>query len=557
MRTKIGLDRRQTEVAGMRERRLLAGACGVALFALALRLGPLYWSPLPFNPDGVGYAGLARDALTLGEFPLDGMATDQVGYSALLSVVTALAGGQALTTAQPTSAFVGAAIVLVGVVLAARLAADAGVDPARVRAAGLLAGLLVSVEGVILYRSMPTDEQTAGLLLVPAVALVVDRWLRTAGRRWLALAALFLVVIPPLHNLTGLVTGVTVTVLAGVTVVRDPRRGAAVRAVGTALVTWVYVVGYHLVVAGTTGAVIVQADRLVRVPGLFVAWVVLAVVAGAWFVTTSSRVQRGAALVVLGVPFGLIAVNAVRTVFPSTTATPSGLLVLLLPLAIPAIAAGLAAHVPARSRTAGGVTVALVAAPVAIVCTGLTAALTFEYLSLVYRSHLFAHVPLLALAGVGAVTVFGAERERLTAVCVVVVLVAAAVSAPVAYAGLELRTYKSITTEAEFGATAYATATVDSWATDDHLGRVAGYHGGGGARGPVYDWLRGGGPPPNCPVLAQQSWTTTGAQFHPQRPATITEAAYRDWLYRNHVVYAVDASDPLVLVVPRGNATRC
>jgi len=541
----------------MRERRLLAGACGVALFALALRLGPLYWSPLPFNPDGVGYAAIARDSLALGEFPLDGMATDQVGYAALISVVTALAGGQALTTAQPTSAFVGAATVLVGIVLAARLAADAGVASSRVRAAGLVAGLLVSVEGVFLYRSMPTDEQTAGLLLVPAVALVVDRWLRTGTRRWLALATLFVAVVPPLHNLTGLVTGVTVTVLAGVTVVRDPRRSLAFRAVGGAFVTWVYVVGYHLLVASATGAVIVQSERLVRVPGLFLAWAVLAVLGGAWFVTTSSRVQRGGVIAVLGVAFGLVTVNAVRAVFPSTTVTTPAVLARLLPLAVPALAAGLAAHVPARSRNVGGVTVALVAAPVAIVCTGLTAALTFEYLALVYRSHLFAHVPLLALAGVGAVTALGADRERLTAVCVVVVVVAAAASMPVAYAGLELRTYKSVTTEAEFESTAYATETFRGWATDDHLGRVAGYHGGGGGRGPVYGWLRGGGPPPNCPVLAQHSWTTTGAQFHPQQPATISEDAYRDWLSRNHVVYAVDTSDPLVLVVPRGNATGC
>jgi len=540
----------------MRDRRLLAGAGGVALFGLALRLGPLYWSPLPFNPDGLGYAAIARDALATGEFPIAEMATDQVGYTALLAVVSTLAGDQPLTAAQPMSAFVGAVTVLVGVAIAAQLARDAGVSSRRARAAGLVAGLLVAVEGVFLYRSMPTDEQTAGLLLVPAAALVADRWLRTGERRWAALAALFVVPISPLHNLTGLVTAVTLTVLAGVTVVRTPTRTALARATVTTAVTWLWVVGYHLAAASMTGAEIVQADRLVRVPGLFAAWVVLALVGTAWYVTTTRRIQRGTAVAVLGVAFGLVAVNAVRTVFPSTTATPRGLLVLLLPLAIPALAAALAADVPARSRRVGATTLALVAAPVAIVGTALTASLTFEYLALAYRSHLFVHVPLLALAGVGAVTALGANRERLTAVFLTVVVAVAVVSAPVAYAGLELRTYKSVTTEAEFEATAHASAAVDGFATDDHLGRVVSYHGGGATRRPVNEWLRGGADPPDCPTLAQHSWTTTGAQFHPQRPATLPESAYRDWLNRSHVVYAIDAEDPLALVVPR-NASGC
>ena len=540
----------------MRDRRLLAGAGGVALFGLALRLGPLYWSPLPFNPDGIGYAATARDALAVGEFPIAEMATDQVGYTALLTVVSALAGDQSLTAAQPMSAFIGGTTVLVGVVIAVRLARDAGVSSHRARAAGLVAGLLVAVEGVFLYRSMPTDEQTAGLLLVPAAALVVDRWLRTGERRWATLAALLVVPIPPLHNLTGLVTAVTITILAGVSVVRMPTRTALVQAAGATTVTWLWVVGYHLAMASATGAEIVQVDRLVRVPGLFAAWVILALVGTAWYVTTTRRIQRGTVLGVLGIAFGLVTVNAVRTVFPSTTATPRGLLVLLLPLVIPAVAAALAADVPTRSRRVGAATLALVAAPVAIVGTALTASLTFEYLALAYRSHLFAHVPLLAVAAVGAVMAPGADRERLTALFLVVVVAAAAVSVPVAYAGLELRTYKSVTTEAEFKATAHTSAAVDGFATDDHLGRVVGYHGGGGGRRPVYEWIRSGADPPDCPTLAQHSWTTTGAQFHPQRPATLPESTYRDWLNRSHVVYAVDAEDHLVLVVPR-NASGC
>ena len=560
----------------MGDRRLARGACGVFLLALALRLGSLYWSPLPFNPDGVGYAARTRDALALGSLPLDGMATDQVGYTAFLAVVSALAGDAPLAVAQPVSALVGAATVFLVVVLGYRLVRDGRANPgsrtdggpavgsssrspADARVAGLVAGLVLAVEGVYLYRSMPTDEQTAGLLLVPALVLAVDRWLRTGDRAWGGVAALLAVPLPPLHNLSGLAGAVAVTVVTCVVAVRRLDRATTGRALAVVAAAWLYAVGYHALVATYTGLEVVQADRLVRVPGLFAAWVVLVVLAAAWFLTTADRFRRATVLGVVVASFSLVGLNAVRTVFPSTTPTRRSLLVLLFPLVVPALVAGVAAARPARSRSVGATTVALLFGTLAVVGTGLTAQLTFPYLALVYRSHLFAHLPLVALAGVGVAAIGsrGPGSDRARSVLVVAVVACALASTPVAYAGLDVRTYKSVTTPAEFAATEFAATELDGWATDDHLGRVAGYHGGGGGRGPVYRWLRADDRPPPCPVLAQRSWTGVGAQFHPQPPATLSSAGYDDWRARNDVVYAVAARDPLAVVLPRGSGGSC
>ncbi|WP_436926750.1 hypothetical protein [Halosimplex amylolyticum] len=540
----------------MTDRRLAGGVCAVVALALALRLGPLYWSPLPFNPDGVGYATLARDALATGGFPLAEMATDQVGYTALLAVVSALTGGQPLVAAQPASAVVGASSILVGVLLARRLALGVGWSANRATSAALLAGLLLSLEGVYLYRSMPTDEQTAGFLLVPAFVLAVDRWFTTSRRSWVVIGAVLLAPIPPLHNLTGLVASVAVAVVAVVAVVREPTRPTVRRAVGATVGTGMFVFGYHLVVAQGTPLRIVQSERLLRVPDLFVAWVILAAVGAAWYLTTSQRVRRASVITVLLALFGLVALNAVRPVFPSTTATSSALLVRLLPVAFLAIVAGLAAHVAPRNDRVGATTIALVAAPLAVVGTGLTARLTFDYLALIFRAHLFIHIPLLALVGVGTVLLAERASERVGAGVVVLVVASAAVTAPIAYAGLDLLSYKSVTTEAEFGATGYAADELDAWTTDDHLARLTSYHdGSGGGRGPTFRWLRGDEPPPNCPVLAQRSWTTTGAQFYPQSPARLSPDAYRTWRGANDVVYVAISDDPISLVAPRTNTT--
>jgi hypothetical protein len=254
--------------------------------------------------------------------------------------------------------------------------------------------------------------------------------------------------------------------------------------------------------------------------------------------------------------FALVAVNALRPVYPATRTTPRGLLVALLPLVVPVAFAGLAAHYAGRDRPASTLTVALAAGPFVFVGTGLTAQLTFPYIGMAYRAQLFMHAAVLALAGIGTVTFARRCPRRLQAVVVALVLLCALVSTPVAYAGLELLTYQGVTTEAEFDAAAFGSTELDGWATDDHLSRVAGYHGGGGGKGSVYRWLRQDRGPPSCPTLAQRSWTTTGAQFHPQAPAVLSVDAYRQWHARNDVVYVSAATDRLTVVRPRGNASR-
>lgn len=614
-------------------RRYLGAALAVALVALALRLGPLHWGPLPFNPDGIGYAARARDAVATGGIDLDGTATDALGYTAALAVVARATGIPPLYVAQPASAVVGAATVVLCLGVGRRAARAAGLSPGRARWAAVFGALLLAVDGLYVYRTMAVDEQTADVLAVPAVVLAAALALRpdrTDRRRWAALAVGGFVLLPPLHNLAGVVAAMAVTVLAGLWVARDPSLRTWVGGAGLVAVAWTWALGYHAALAALTPATVVQSERLARAPGLFLAWVVLGVLGTVWFVTTTRRRQRAVLGTVVVGWFLVLAVNAVVVVYPGTTTTPRPLLLALAPLAVPGLVS--VAGVPdlVRAGWPGDAVLALVGAAGGLVGFGLTAGLTPEYLATVYRAQLFVHLPLAVAVGVATVRLAGRIRGRIAgsggtgvggagtgdgtpgsptgrsddrgsargsrepdpgatdapgvspdrrstladaAVVVVAVGLVACTAAgvPAAFSGLELLTYKGVTTPAEFAGTEFASEErPGAWATDDHLVRVAGYHrgelvegfvnrsgGSGATEAPVRSWLLGSGPPPRCAVLAQDSWTTTGAQFHPRQPERLDPGSYRRWRATRNVVYAAGHRDPVVLVVPRNGSGSC
>ena len=238
-----------------------------------------------------------------------------------------------------------------------------------------------------------------------------------------------------------------------------------------------------------------------------------------------------------------------------------------------------------RCSRSGPAALSLAFAPLALIGFSLTAGLTFRYLSTLYRSQLFLHLSLVGIAA-GLATVAGIARlsdrsnegwdrtvpGRARVAVPAPLVVCAGASAPLVFSGLQVLTYKEVTSPAEFAATGYAaTELPDGWTTDDHLARVSGYFRGpdvvglpgrpipggkGPSTGPVRRWVLEGGSPPDCSVLAQQSWTTTGAQFHPRRPVRVDSAAFERWVGSRNLVYAVGRRDPLAVVAPRANATR-
>lgn len=532
----------------------------VFVLAVALRLGPLYWSRLPFNPDGVVYAGDAHRTIASGTLSLSGLPTDSIGYTGLIVAASELLGVEPLYVAQPVSAIVGATTVVVAMAITWRIASAREWSSAACRHATIVAGLLLAVEGIYLQRSMPTDEQTLGLLLVPVFAIAAHRAIGTRHHRWTAVAVGIFLALPPLHNLDAVVAALTLSVLLTLAVLRTPTGRRAIVAVALGLSAWSWAVGYHVLAATVTPMVIIQTGSLSAGPGLYLAWIVVVLLGTGWFVTTSDRGKRWVLTGTVLAWFGIFALNAVVPIYPATSTTPTVLLVLLSPLAIPVVFAGIA--IPAATRSVGsapaGPVVGLIAATLVLVGFSLTAGLTPDDLGLLWRSHLFVHLPLMALAGIGLAWVDRrVDGRTLRVALTVVVLCSALVGTPVAYMGLDVLTYKGVTTSAEYEATAFAATEFDRWTTDDHLVRVARYHEGDASRLPAIEWIQGG-PPPACPTLGQRSWTTTGAQLFPRSPIIVDQTRYYQLQANNSVVYRSTTNDPLTVIVPRDSSGgRC
>lgn len=548
----------------MRRRQFLLAAVLTFVVAVGMRCLPLLSSPYPFNPDGVLYAGNARYVVATGRLPLGVLQPDALSFPGFVAVLSEVLDVRPVLVTQPVIAIVGAMPVVFGIAVTRRLARRRGMSPGRARTAALLAGVLLAVEGLYLHRSMAADEQTLGLFLVPLALVSVSR-VYTGDRRWAVIAVLTLVSLPPLHNLDSVVAALALVVLASYLFVTDrTRTGLAV--VVLAVAFWAYLAGFIAIVAALTPAAILQQQRITDVPGLLVAWVVLTSVLYLWWTRLSSQRQRLTALSVGIVWFGLLFVNVFTPVFPGMFTTPVTMFLLLSPLS--AVFAAAAAGVPsfATDRPDGVALASVFAGGALLIGLSLTASLTPEYASTIYRSSTFLHFPGLVVAALGVTAVtwrrLPVSQRAVRTTLSVLLVVCAVTSVPVALSGLALLPYKGVTTPAELSASGFATNYTDRWTSDNHLVRIAPYHTRmvdetktGGSESAAYRWLSGGLPPP-CPVLVQRSWTTTGAQFYPAPPAEMAVSEYRRARASRNVVYATTSPDPIWLSVPRNSTCR-
>jgi len=539
----------------------LVAACVVGV---ALRTWPLWHSPLPFNPDGIIHARGAGMAVGTGHLPLAEIAPDDTAFGAFLATVALLTGVDVLQHAQGVVAVVGTIPVLVVAAAVRRIAPRAGVDGDAGRFAVALGAWTLAVEGLYLHRSMPVDEQTVGLLLAPVAVLAVA-YATTRSRRWWGIAVPALAVLPAVHNLDAFVTALALTLVAGVALGKD-QLGSARTITAVSLAYWTWFAGFTVGMEALTAATVIQEDRILTVPDLLVAWLVLVAVGLAWFLGRRARTKQLLLSTVLLAWFGVLAANALAPVFPGLPSTHPVILYGVAPLVV--LVALFALALPdALESDAGVACLAVLAGVVTLVGVSLTASLTAEYLNTLYRVQTFAHLPVVAIAAIGAATLLGrperigfrnVDARTAAAVLAGVVLVASVASIPAAYGGLDVLSYKGVTTPAELQSSGFGeTHASAGWTSDDHLVRIGRYYEpeNVGRVTPTYAYLTGS-PPPACPTMSQRSWATTGGQLFPRSPAAVSGDRYGRLTTKRHRVYATGTGDPIALTLPRG-ATTC
>jgi hypothetical protein len=566
---------------------------GLALVALATlavgiatRAWPLYWSPYPATLDAFRYARLA-DAMLTGQFPVAALQADEIVFTAVLGTVSAVTGVSSLRIAQPMVAVTGGASCVTAVALVARIGRERDWSGRRIRVAAVAAGLGIAVEGLYLRRSGVPDEEAFGLLVVPLLALVAWRALQTRRAAWWVPAVALALTMPPLHNMSGLVAGMTLTGVAAAGLVRSRGFRDVIGALVVGFGYWTVYFGYGLA-APAIGLELTYSGLLSGTLGLFVAWVVVVLVIGVWARSAPTTALRVGWLLPVGGWFLLVAVNAVTTIYPGTVASPDIVVLLISAYLVPVVLVG--AGITAGRRGTGVPVLAALVAPVALTYYALTATLTPDFFAFIVRVQSFAHLPAFVLIGIGlalllawlrpadpgrqpatgpatdgGVAEHGDERRRLTAglltagrvVVVVVFAVALAVTVPLGYVNLDTGALPSTTTPGEFQSVTFAERHVTgSYATEGALSRVGSLYypetRATVAVAPTRNWLAGG-PPPDCPVLVAEEWTTAGAHF-PTGPETLSQERYDRFLAERDVVYRSGGADPHALVLP-GNRT--
>ncbi|WP_436929292.1 hypothetical protein [Halosimplex halobium] len=512
----------------------------VLAVVVAARLSSLHLSPLPYNTDAFVFVSDAERVLATDGVALSGPgapAPDSYLFVTLVATAGAVVGLDAMTVAQPLVACLGVVPALVAMAYARSLTADLP-RPYR-RGAAAVAGLVLAVNGPYLFRSMSVNAEVYGLALLACFLLALDRALATGRRRWLGAAVALGLLLPFGHNLSTVVAGLAGTTLVALAVAR---RFTLRRAVGgTAGVAgfWLFAFGYYEL------ADLARTEAVSGSLGLFLAWVILAVALARWLDVAPRRVQRGFPLAICGVGVAVLAANAVVSIFPGEATTSPLLVVLTLPLVLVVLVA--AGGLPRLASERGRAMFAAVVGPLAAMGFALTGGRTPAYLDLFVRSTTHLHLGL-AVATAVALAWYGARRPARGRVAVVVVAAAVLVSAPYPFAGLAAFPFEPVTEPDEFDAATFATERVDGgWATDDHLTYVAyNYRGAAVTDAPTTAWLRGAAPPPDCPTLVRESWTTVGAPTG-TGPVQLSARRYEEWTVTGDIVYDGGAGSSIAL----------
>lgn len=551
-----------------RTRRLLAILACLTL-GMGTRLFPLWWSHLPATLDGFVYAGDALSVVQTGQLQLAGFRADALVSTSLLSVGSSITGITPLLLAQPLYAVLGSSGVLLGAVFARRLGLGLGWSHSRTQRAVILAAFALAVEGVYVRRTGVPDDDAITLVTIPLIALAIHTYVRTERLSWLGVATVLLVALPLTHTFSTLVAAFVIAgLLAGTFVGRPLTRGRVV-VVSLFVGFCTYFAGYYTW-ASTVSLVVPYVDRVQGAPGLFVAWIVVLVICIPWFVRTTTTARRVTAIVPLAFVFAAIAINSVVVVFPGTAATPQLVLLLVLPLAIPALVAAVGGHWLGNDGPAALPLLALFVGPVILICYSFTAGLTPEYVATALRAQTHLHLSVVVVAaGVAArlepphwlrnTTPVGSLAATVRPVLLALLVIALLATLPLGYVNLDTGSYPSTTTESEFAAASYSVDHIAGQWTSSHTQvRVAGnyYDGARGAISPTASWLQGGAPP-TCPVVSQRSWTTTGAHLFPAAPASTSPSRYEAFLQDRFRVYDAGGYDPTVITSTPENRETC
>jgi len=524
--------------------------------AIATRLVPLTFSPLPFGIDGFALGRISSDIAARGGWRIDQADLNSYnqklpGFSLLWSAVTSVGGLSPLAHVQLVMPLLASLTVIPAYLL--------GVKATGRRLGGVVAGLFIIFFGSFLLLTSSVSKESIGLLIFPvAVLLFLER--RDPRKR--ALSVVLLLFLAFLHPLTTLLTLGMTSALVVLAQRRAIARGrfsarsfALDVATGPALAipAWAYYSAVDLPFL----ADLLAADALVLFLGIVVLLTALIVPMGRparprigqRFV---SPVARGVLVPAIGVL--VVLGNARNGLFAGAVATQAGLLQMLPAIGVLA-AFAVAGYQLARRTTnrINDLVVAMLAAPVVLILFGLLRGLDPESLLIVYRSVDFLDYAFAILIGVAFVAAWRWLGPWRPAKAVLLAGFAAALLAttPMAWNTPAVFGVENVTTPQEFRALALlASFGAKNVTTDQRLAEVGAMWFGYVADASLPIKLRDNTSLAGFDyAIALEQWTTAGAQVHPAANVVLARATLFGFLDSNRVVYVAGETGNRIFIV--------
>jgi hypothetical protein len=527
----------------------------LACIALAARLVPLTFSPLPFSIDGFALARISHDIGTQGLWSIvpsdvNSYNVKLPGFSVLWAATTEVAGLSPLVHAQAILPILTCLTILPAYLI--------GLKTTGRRLGGFAAGLFLSLFGSFLLLTNSTAKESIALLVFPlAVLLFQER----EDPRKRALAALLLLFLPFLHSLTTFLTLGMVAALVVLTQRRTLHRGRfsgrglaldILTGPGLAIPAWAYYVSVDLPFLSE-----------VLAPGSFTLFLGIVTMLTAGLATMARPVPRRVGhriaspltRIVIPPAIGLLVVlgNTGNGLFTGAVSTQAGL-IQVLP-AILTIAALVILGVQIVRRTTNRMSdliVSMLVAPIALILFGLLRGLDAIGLTLIYRAFDFMDYALAALVAVAFVAAWRALRpvrpaRALLAVGFIGILLA---TTPIAWNTPAVFGVQNVTTAEEFHALALlASLGAQNVTTDERLASVGAWWFGYPTDSLLPLKLRDNETIQADYALILERWTTVGAQLHPAPNVVLSEVTIAGFLATNRVIYAAGLKGDRIFVV--------
>ncbi|HYM40550.1 MAG TPA: hypothetical protein VEY12_10510 [Thermoplasmata archaeon] len=533
----------------------LALVASLYAFALALRLVPLTFSPLPYNIDGFPLARIAAQITGTGTWrinPVDPNWYNEMMpvYSLVWSSASQLGGLDPLLYLQAVLPFVLATAVLPAYLL--------GVKAAGHPAAGFASGLFVAAFGSFLSLTSMGMKESLALVLLPTVILV---FAERRDPRKRALALLLLLILPFLHQLSDFLVLGMVAALVVLTHARAIQRGRfAARALLLDIATGpgpaVLAYAYYVVVSMPDLDAVTSPDALALFLGVTTLLSALLVrMARPSSLRPGARLVRpvGPILLVPAIAFVALLVDARTDLFAGVLGTQPALVPIFLAAAALVVFAFLGYQL--LRRTANPLTdlaLAMGIAPVALVLFAFLRGLDGLSQVLVYRSFDFLDYGLALAVGVGFAYSWhrlGRTPARLALAVGLLGLLLA--TTPIAWNTQAVFGVDNVTTSSEFQALAVLASLHPSNVTTDQRLADVGRLWFGLPTDPTLPYrLRDNGSISGHDyALVLDRWTSIGAQVHPQPNIILSPTILSALLRANRVVFAAGPPGDRMYVV--------